>query len=239
MGSMADEFLSYIPGLIHVGANTGQERGVYAAHDLHVLWIEALPNVHAVLAANLARFPRQRAVQALVTDRPGQNYTFHVSSNGGESSSIYDLALHRDIWPQVSFSHDVELVSSTLDQVVMDTNTNLSLVGALVMDTQGSELLVLKGAGKVVRTVRYIKTEAADFESYVGCTTVAELTAYLSGQGFELASKEPFAQHPAGGQYFNLLFKRRQRTWASFVDSLGPTGAVPPPSIKPFDPGKP
>ena len=174
-----------------------------------VLWIEALPEVYRILQTNLAGLPQQEAVQGLVTDRPGQRHTFHVASNSGASSSIYDFALHRDIWPEVTFTHDVELVSTTLDAIIAETGTDLSRIGALVMDTQGSELLVLKGASRVLKAVSYVKTEAADFESYKGCTTVAELTAYLAGLGFNLVAQEPFAEHPGGGRYYELLFRRR------------------------------
>ena len=153
-----------------------------------------------------------------MTDQIGKSHKFHVSSNAGASSSIYEFALHRDIWPEVTFTHDIDIISSTLDQVMIDKNIDPKSMNALVMDTQGSELLVLKGAGKVLEQVRYIKTEAADFESYVGCTTVVELSDYLSRRGFELIAQEPFADHPAGGRYYELLYKRRVRSWIFWIE---------------------
>ncbi len=61
---MLDACLSDIPGLIHVGANEGQERDAYAARNLSVLWIEALPNVREVLSDKLSGSPKQRSVSA-------------------------------------------------------------------------------------------------------------------------------------------------------------------------------
>lgn len=66
----------------------------------------------------------------------------------------------------------------------------------------------LKGCEGCVRSYSYIKTEAADFESYRGCTSVVELTAYLADRGFDLVAQEPFAEHPNGGRYFELLFRK-------------------------------
>ena len=204
-----DRFLSDVPGLIHVGANTGQERDLYASKGLWVLWVEALPDVHAILEANIASYARQSSIQALVTDVPGQRYAFHVASNGGASSSLYEFSLGRDIWPEIEFPKDVELVSTTLDRIVAKARIKLSNVGALVLDTQGSELLVLKGAERLLDRVRYVKTEAADFESYAGGATVAELTGHLTERGFSLQAREVFAERAAGGNYFELLFERR------------------------------
>ena len=68
------------------------------------------------------------------------------------------------------------------------------------MDTQGSELQVLRGASVLLKCVRFIKTEAADFESYRGCTTVDELTDFLKARGFKLTHREAFAEHKNGGE---------------------------------------
>ncbi len=215
---MTSSFLPDVRSVIHVGANEGQERDLYAEQDLSVLWVEALPTVYAILQANLVDYPRQSAVQALVTDRAGQRQTFHVSSNGGASSSIYDFDLHRDIWPEVTFTHDVELISTTLDDVMAAQPASGFKADALIMDVQGAEFLVLRGAEKLVKTLRYIRTEAADFNSYEGGTTVAELCAHLKERGFDLIEQEPFAKHPAGGCYFELTFKRRPRSWLSWFN---------------------
>jgi hypothetical protein len=38
-------FLRKVNGLIHIGANIGQERAIYAEYDLRVAWIEPIPDV--------------------------------------------------------------------------------------------------------------------------------------------------------------------------------------------------
>jgi hypothetical protein len=79
---------------------------------------------------------------------------------------------------------------------------------ALVMDTQGSELLVLRGAASMLRSFKSIKTEAADFEAYKGGTTVSELVGFLRPFGFRLRRKDQFATRTAGGAYYDILFIR-------------------------------
>ena len=204
-----DDFFAGIEGVVHVGANWGQERDYYAEKDLVVLWVEAIPSMYHRLSAHIQPTPKQTAIQGLVTDRSGDRTTFHVSSNDGASSSIYDLALHKEIWPEVHFTHDIELVSTTLDDLMADNNVEVSRFQALVMDTQGSELLVLRGANRFLGEISLIKTEAADFESYEGCAMVDDLISYLEPFGFGLTVKQMVAARAAGGSYYELFFKKR------------------------------
>jgi FkbM family methyltransferase len=202
-------YLSHCHGVIHIGANEGGERQDYAAHGLGVIWIEPIPEVFAKLVHNLQSFPHQQAIQALVTDRDGEPVTLHVSSNNGQSSSILDLALHCDIWPHVGYTHDIVLQSSTLPTLL--AGEDLAKYDALVLDTQGSELTILKGAKSLLHRFRYVECEAADFEAYAGCATVSEITQFLKSQGFRLLRSDVMAAHPNGGKYFDLIFAATRR----------------------------
>ena len=82
---------------------------------------------------------------------------------------------------------------------------------ALVMDTQGSELLVLKGATQSIPELQYIKIEAPDFESYAGCCLVDDLIDFLEPFGFREMNRTKFAEHPNGGSYYDVVFKRKRR----------------------------
>jgi FkbM family methyltransferase len=132
-----DRFLSDISGLIHVGANTGQERYLYAAYGLRVLWIEPIPEIFYKLVANIKAFPGQRAVEDLVTDRDGEEYTFHISNNSGLSSSILALKQHKDIWPDVDYTESIPLTSTTLNSLLQREQIDPAEYQALIMDTQG------------------------------------------------------------------------------------------------------
>ena len=165
-----DGFLRDVSGVIHVGANTGQERKLYAQYRLRVAWIEPLAEVFAALQANLAAFPDQRALQSLITDQDDREYPFHVANNAGGSSSILDLYLHKDVWPEVTYTKTIMIRSKTLVTLLKDEHIDPSAYDALVMDTQGSELLVLQGAIPLLGNFKYIKIEVADFEAYKGCS---------------------------------------------------------------------
>ena len=115
-----DRFLKRVSGVIHVGANIGQERDTYQAFGLQVIWVEPISEVFQRLTANLTGYSGQRALQALVTDQDDAEYTFHIASNDGQSSSIFDFQMHKDIWPQISYERDVTLRSTTLTSLFLD-----------------------------------------------------------------------------------------------------------------------
>lgn len=206
----AARFLDDARGVVHVGANIGQERETYALAGLPVVWVEPVPSIYAELSRNISALPKQQAFCRLVTDLDGGRYKFNVASNGGGSSSIYDLKLHRDIWPNVGFEHSIDLESITLTTLFAREGLNVQQYDVLVMDTQGSELLVLKGAEAILGNFRYIRTEAADFEAYVGCCQVEDLVDYLQEHGFRELHRRSFAERAAGGRYYDMIFERRE-----------------------------
>ena len=202
-------FLRKASGVIHVGANIGQERDLYARHNLRVLWIEPLPDVFARLQTNLRDYPKQRALQYLVTDQDGARCTFHISSNDGVSSSILDLGLHRELWPEVSYTGAIELQSVTLSTLLRQEQIDVREFDTLVLDTQGSELLVLRGAVDLLRGFRFILTEAADFEVYNGCCTLADLSSFLLSYGFRERWRKETNSKPGIGACYDVLYERR------------------------------
>ena len=203
-----DGFLSKISGVIHVGANTGQERGLYAQNNLNVIWIEPIPEIFFELRKNLAEFPCQQAYQYLVTDKDNEKYVFHVANNEGLSSSIFDLNLHKDIWPDVFYKHTITLQSISLPSLVEKERIEIDEYDALVMDTQGSELLILKGAETLLRKFKYIKTEVPDFESYSGCCHVKDMDTFLKSHGFRECFRHQFASRKDGGGYYDIVYGR-------------------------------
>jgi len=203
-----DYFLNHVPGVLHVGGNMGQEIKDYAALDLPVLWIEPIPEVFATLEKNIAPFPKQRAIQALITDKDGAEYQFNVANNDGGSSSIFDFKEHRELWPDVEFERTIQLESVTLPTLFKQHDIDPSGFGALMIDTQGSELLVLKSLGPMLSNFSYVKTEAADFEAYDGGCTLEEIDSLLLEHGFIQDMCKPAAKLKGSGTYFEVLYRK-------------------------------
>ncbi|MBI5307707.1 MAG: FkbM family methyltransferase [Planctomycetes bacterium] len=204
-----DGFLQGLSGVVHVGANSGQERMRYDKYGLNVIWVEPIPEVFEKLKSNLSSFPNQHAFQWLVTDRDDEVYQFHVASNNGASSSILEMKHHRDVWPEIDYTDTIMLRSITLASLFEREQIEPAKYQALIMDTQGSELLILKGGGSLLNNFQYIKAEVPDFESYVGCCQLADINAFMKQQGYAEFSRHKFASGPGGGSYFDIVYRKK------------------------------
>jgi len=76
------------------------------------------------------------------------------------------------------------------------------------MDTQGFELLGLKGAEKILKNIKFVKTEAANFESYEGSCQLKNIDDFLLKGGFTIISKKNFMTGEVGNYYDVVYIKQ-------------------------------
>ena len=82
----------------------------------------------------------------MLTDKDGECYKRSVASKDGMLSSIFDFDQHGSIWLELGMSGQITLKSATLATLLKINEVEVGLYKTLVMDVQGSELLVLRGA---------------------------------------------------------------------------------------------
>lgn len=201
-------FLRRVRGVIHVGANTGQEGQLYESLGLAVIWIEPIPEVFEELKRHIAGFRNQAAFQHLVTDEDDKECSLHISNNGGESSSILDFSGHSQMWPDVKYTHAITMKSITLASLLAREHIDIRGFDGLILDTQGSELRILKGGGNLLTNFRFVKVEVPDFESYRGCCQIGELSAFMASNRFREHSRVPFMHTPNLGTYYDVTYQR-------------------------------
>jgi FkbM family methyltransferase len=199
------DFLAEAKGVIHVGAHTGQEREIYASLGLPVVWIEPLPVVYKVLCEQIAHLPQQRAFQYLVAD--GKKHRFGVASNACQSSSIFDFARHKELWPGVGYVAATEMQSVTLAHVIDAHIFDMDECDALVLDVQGAELLVLQGAGDYLTRFKWIQAEVADFDAYAGAPQLPELDAFMTSRGFVREQLHCGMSVAGVGSYYDAVYR--------------------------------
>ncbi|WCJ59683.1 FkbM family methyltransferase [Fontisphaera persica] len=79
----------------------------------------------------------------------------------------------------------------------------------IIIDVQGAELEVLKGAKKTLKKIKYIITEASDYSAYKGCCTLNELADYLRMHGFRIKTKRKVRWKPGVGGEYDVMFVRK------------------------------
>lgn len=194
-------------GVLQVGASYGQEMRDFVDNGIQAgVFIEPLPEPYQHLASVCRQLPNFVAVNTLCTDESGKEYTFHLASNSGQSSSILKPARHLQEFDYVKFEGTTQLVSSTLDNVTefLGQNGHAPVVGALdllYMDTQGAELKILMGANRTLKNIKYIFTEVMRAELYEGQAPFLQFCGYLDAIGFTLNNMY-FNEHHAGDALF-------------------------------------
>ena len=194
-------------GVLQVGASYGQEMNEFIANGISAgVFIEPLLEPYKHLSSLCVQRPNFVAVNTLCTDESGKTYTFHLASNGGQSSSILKPARHLSEFDYVKFAGTVQLVSNTLDQVLefLRSNGQAQVVGALdllYVDTQGAELKILMGANRSLKGIKYIYTEIMRADLFEGQAPFLQFCNYLDAIGYTLNNMY-FNAHHAGDAPF-------------------------------------
>lgn len=204
-----DRFLRKITGLIHIGANTGQERYLYHNNNLRVLWIEPIPSVFDQLVANILRYPEQKAIRHLVSNEDGREATLHIANNNGASSSLLELKDHKAMWPDIDYTDHITMSSITLPSLIREESIPIDQYQALILDTQGSELLILKGALPIIHHFNFIKVEVPNYEAYRGCCQINEMNAFMQANGYTIYSINKFADNARGFKYYDVVYRHQ------------------------------
>lgn len=179
-------FGTHVAGILHVGANTGIEFEAYERSGAAtVVYIEPTQAAFDVLASRIGNTKGHHALQAVCSARAGETVSFNVSSNGAESSSLFELGNHGILYPDIVYTERLELVTTTVDEILarqFPSNT----INLLVIDVQGAELLVLQGAQQALAKIEAVYCEVSDIALYEGSCTWQQIHAFLEGHGFRL-----------------------------------------------------
>jgi FkbM family methyltransferase len=183
-----------ITGLIHVGANRGSEYQTYCAR-IHgpLLYVEAIPEMAEDLRQRLDPERPHFIRQALVAEVAGETVSFHVASNQGGSSSILAPGRHAELYPWITFEKTLELVTERLDDLVAE-RPEAATYNVLVLDVQGAELKVLKGAPELLARVDAVFAEVSSEPLYEGGCTFLEVTNLLAEAGLVFRAAEMNAE---------------------------------------------
>lgn len=170
-------------GVLHIGANVGEEAPVYEELGIkNVTWIEANPELIPKLQANTVKYGHC-IFNYCISDTTGEDVTFHISNNAGQSSSILELGTHKTAHPEVHYTHDLTLKTARVDSLPI----GWAGLDFLNIDLQGAELKALRGMGDRLRQFNWAYLEVNQQELYKGCPMVQDLDLFMMGFGFRRA----------------------------------------------------
>jgi FkbM family methyltransferase len=185
-----------IKNVLHIGAHKGEEIKIYSQMGVErVVWVEANPEVYTDLVENINSNSygiENILFNNLVSDVDDVDldfYLYYYKDNTGMSSMLKMQSgmagkLTADQVHEWFFDKTITLRSITLDTLLEKNSLGYDF-DLLNMDTQGAELLISKGATKVLENIKYINSEITlkshDYENGV---YFDELYEYFKKYGF-------------------------------------------------------
>jgi len=160
-------------GVIHCGAHNCPETGCYVPlFGENVIWIEANKNSYDEWAKVCAKHHNQKAYNVAVSDYDGVGDI--IIDGSPDTGSLLNT---RGISQRVAIYK--------LDTLIEHHGLDINNYNFLNIDTEGSELNVLKGAEKTLEHIDYIFMEVSTAARFSGGPTFAELNQYVIDRGFE------------------------------------------------------
>lgn len=173
---LVDQYKMKITGVIHVGAHWGQEFEAYQQNGVsQIIFIEPAEAAFKRLTAMYGHLDNVHLIHCACAEEDGSGLLYVEEHNQGQSNSLLKPRRHLQHYPQIVFDQTELVPVRTLDSITF----HKELYNFLMMDTQGAELLVLKGAKETLPHIDYIYTEVNEQELYEGNAMVSELDQYL------------------------------------------------------------
>ncbi len=176
-------------GILHLGAHRGTEAEVYSWFNKKVLWVEANPKIFDDLKNHVKYYYKQRAINSLLGDI-NKKTEFYISNRDASCSSIFDLSEEvksGKLWENenIKMVERINLDMVTLDNLFSKENISAKEYDHWVLDLQGSEFQVLKGALKSLKFCNSLMVEISKKRFYeIGSSDWSDILNFLKNQGF-------------------------------------------------------
>jgi FkbM family methyltransferase len=199
--------------VVDVGANEGQyAAGIWATgYTGTMVSFEPVMEVFKKLEENQHACEARWLCLPLALGAQNGAAVIHIAGNNAESSSILPmLSSHTDALPQSAYVGEQQVEVVTLDHC-FEQYAALQVSDALWLkiDTQGTELDILKGASRLLSSARMIEMELSFCTLYAQQPLIETAIAELRSLGFVPVYMEPcFTNGPFKQLQMSGLFEK-------------------------------
>ena len=201
------KFLPDDPVIIEAGAHNGGDTYEIARRwpGGHVHAFEPVPELYEAVKQQTSNVKNVSYYPIALGEKNGTAEFFVSSGASDGSSSLLRPSGHLDEHPDVHFDRTLTVTVKTMDTWAAENN--VSRVDFLWLDMQGAEMAALKGASKLLSTVKLIYTEVSLKPMYENGPLYPEYRAWLEAQGFSVV-REALASTDFG----NVVFARTRNS---------------------------
>lgn len=171
-------------GVIHIGAHYGKEIETYQKTNVkNILFFEPLSKNFSILKERMINYSNVKIENCALGDTDGVIKMHVEEKNEGQSSSILKPRGHLFQYPHIQFTKEEIVNITTLDKYA--EKNSLKNYNIIVIDVQGYELPVFKGAVNTLNNIDMIVSEVNRAELYENVTMVTELDTFLNSFNFK------------------------------------------------------
>jgi len=188
---MITSILPQNPIIIEAGAYDGGDTVKLASMwpKGHVFAFEPVPELYKKVVNTTQGFDNISSYPLALSDKEG-TADFFVSSQDTTpdepyaSGSLLAPEKHLVEYPHILFKKKLIIPTTTID--LWANKNNIDHVDFIWLDTQGSELRILKNAIKTLKTVKAVLAEVEFIEAYKNQPLFTEIKEWMENNGFKL-----------------------------------------------------
>lgn len=174
--SMVEKHGITASGVIQIGCNEAQEDTLFDQLGIkHKIYIEPCAKAFDVLSKKFSGNKNVILFNYACGEKSETRNMFVESSNNGQSNSLLKPYLHEEIYPNIVFDKNELVQVIRLD----DLDFKREEYPLLVMDCQGGEGMIIKGAENSLKHINWIYTEVMTAELYKNCVLMQDLDRML------------------------------------------------------------
>lgn len=190
---------NYPCGVIHVGMWKFEESEDYEyLVGSNLIGIEAHPDVYKNYSKITADLYGFQSFNFAASDEDDVEKNFYIA---GEGSSLYSGPLE---WNKTNL---IKVKTKTLDTFVSEMKIDIKNYNFLNIDTEGSELKILKGFSKNLKYIDYIVLETSINDKFKNNQDLNQIYPFLKENGFEIKEIDGNFIHEQWGDIFFARIK--------------------------------
>jgi FkbM family methyltransferase len=188
--------------VVHCGAHLAEELEDYESLGWNdIIWIEANPRLITALHARLTHHSSSKVINATLWSESDKSLKLKIANNSYSTSAL-NFGKHSEIYPDITYIDEIEVISRTLDSVLSEFgDLNHAL---LVLDLQGVEKEVLQGAIQSLEHFDFIYLEVSKDRLYDVQAEWKDITKFLTEFDFKLVDW----QYSKSLRWGNALYQR-------------------------------
>ncbi|MFA6263016.1 MAG: FkbM family methyltransferase [Candidatus Babeliales bacterium] len=181
------------PIIVEAGAFNGKDSVLLANfwQQGHVHSFEPVPELYAKVVKATENCNNVSTYQVALADKEG-TADFYISSftatpgSPSASSSLLTPTGHLSAWSCIKFKKKLSVPTITID--AWAEKNSIGHVDFIWLDTQGSELSILKSAPRILKTVKAMLLEVEFVELYKDQPLFTDVKTWLEANGFKFVA---------------------------------------------------